>query len=641
MSGSSASSRSREFVAKKSGPEVAEGASVVDADAEVNIRVDASPGKVGANSQPLRPVWKFRQHDVQAASWLEKETGVSAVVARLLALRGIVRPDAARTFIEANLKDLRPPADLPGVTLAADLIYDLVKRQQRGGKHAQEKIAIYGDYDCDGMTATAILFRCLKMLKAQVQYFVPNRLDDGYGLNADAIRQLARDGVKMIVSVDCGIASRAEAELARELGISLIITDHHQPGAAMPDADAIVHPGIDGYPFAGLCGAGVALKLAWALCQRQSGQERVTPEARDFLVAAVELAAVGTVADVVPLIDENRLIVRAGLGFLVDSRIEGLRQLMALTGLDKKPQLGAEDIGFTLGPRLNAAGRLNQASLGVELLVSDSRQRVEQLAEYINNLNSSRDSIERKILKAARKQIDQQFNPEQEPAIVVADRGWHRGVIGIVAGRLAEKFHRPTVVISLDETDTKRPGVGSGRSALGIDLYQALGSAEDHLVQFGGHRAAAGLQIEPHEVDAFREAFFEGVSQQADVLKLEPELAIDIEAAFAELTLPTLREMERMAPFGQDNPRPVLCASEVNLVGEPKRMGEGGRHLSLQLEQHGIRLRAVAFGNGDWAEELAAVGGSIDVVFKPSINEFRGMRSVQLQLMDWRVSATR
>jgi len=585
--------------------------------------------------------WTFKRHDSSIAHALESHAKVSPVVARLLVLRGVTLPDLARRFIEAKLSDLRPPHELPGAKLAADLIFDFAKTQSKDAKSRARKIAIYGDYDCDGMTSTAILWRCLKMIGANVTTYVPNRLDDGYGLNSDAIKRLADDNVKMIITVDCGIASVDEVAYANQLGISMIVTDHHQPDEQLPAADAIVHPGLDNYPFPGLCGAGVALKLAWALCQCWSGDEKVSPEARDFLVSAVGLAAIGTVADVVPLVDENRSIVRSGLKFLKDSDIDGIRQLLKLTKLDTKPELSAEDIGFTIGPRLNAAGRLGQATLGVELLTSNSLHRVEQLAEYINNLNSSRDSIERKISKAANKQIKDQFDPQTQPAIVVADRGWHKGVIGIVAGRIADKYQRPTVVISLDEHDESKPGVGSCRSSMGIDLYDALSNCREDLLTFGGHRAAAGIKIRADQVDAFRESMFEAVSSQADIVEMVPELSIDIEASFAELTLKTLNVIEKMSPFGQSNPRPVLVASDVTIVGSPKKMGENDRHLSMKLDHHGIRLRAVAFGKGDWAEELEQAGGPFDFAFHPVINEFRGMRNVELQLIDWRISSSK
>jgi single-stranded-DNA-specific exonuclease len=360
---------------------------------------------------------------------------------------------------------------------------------------------------------------------------------------------------------------------------------------------------------------------------------------RRFLMSALGLAAVGTVCDVVPLVDENRVIVRHGLINLKQTDIEGLRELIRLSELDSKPVLSAEDIGFRIGPRLNASGRLGQAQLGVELLTSSSRSRVNALAEYINNLNSSRDSIERRITKAANKQIKESFDPACEPALVLAEPDWHKGVIGIVAGRIAERYHRPTIVISIDPLRNQL-AVGSGRSALGIDLYQALADCSELLESFGGHRAAAGLKIDPQHIEPFRERFYQAILSQANVVEMVPELQIDVETSLCQMTMDTIREIEKLAPFGQENPRPLLCASEVQLAAPPKRMGEGGRHLSLKLTQHDVRINAVAFGHGDWAEELEqSESGCFDFAFRPSINEFRGRRSVQLLIADWRESS--
>ncbi len=570
--------------------------------------------------------WVLSQVDTGISESLQKTTGLSPVIAQLLTSRGIVSPDHALQFIDAKLSTLRPPEQLPGAKLAADLLYDAVRQNK--------KIAIYGDYDCDGMTSTAILFRCLKIVGADVIYFVPNRLDDGYGLNCESIQSLADRGAQFLLSVDCGIASIQEIQFARDLGMTVVVSDHHTPGEKLPDADAIVHPGIDQYPFAGLCGAGVALKIAWAFCKRVSGGEKVEPRFREFLITALALAAIGTVADVVPLVDENRVIVRHGLNSLAKTSIQGLREILRITGLDKKPFLSAEDIGFVIGPRLNASGRLGQAQLGVELLTSSSNTRVEALADYIANLNSSRDSIERKITKAVKQQIKDQFDPENEPALVLAEKDWHQGVIGIVAGRIAEKFQRPTVVISMKEDGEL--AVGSARSALGIDIYRAFAESREHLISFGGHRAAAGIKITPQQIDNFREALCQAVLDQKNVTQLQPELKIDIEVALAQLTLAVLGDIEKLAPFGQANRRPVFCANAVELAAPPKRMGESGRHLSLTIVQHGIRLRAVAFGQGDWAEELEKLNAPFDIVFHPVINEFRGRRSVEMQLIDWR-----
>jgi single-stranded-DNA-specific exonuclease len=412
-------------------------------------------------------IWRIAAHDPERVSALERSAGISAVVAQLLLCRGIECADAARNFLDAKLSGLRDPELLPGAAAAAEILHQAIADKKR--------IVVYGDYDADGMTATAILLGCLKLLGANADYYVPNRIDEGYGLNHDALRALALEGTQVVVTVDCGIASVAEAETAAKCGLVLIITDHHQPGERLPRAASIVHPGLPGgtYPFAGLCGAAVALKLAWALCQRASEAKRVGESMRNYLMRAVGLAAVGTVADVVPLVDENRVLVRHGLNCLRHWIVPGIRALETVTRLDKKPALACEDVAFTIGPRLNAAGRLGQAQLAIELLTTESPQRAMQLAEFVHQLNDQRQSLERSILKAANKQLGELAAGERHTAIVLADREWHPGVIGVVAGRLAEKHHCPVVLIALDPLGAK-PGVGSGRSVPGFNLHEAL-----------------------------------------------------------------------------------------------------------------------------------------------------------------------
>ncbi len=573
--------------------------------------------------------WRFSPHDAEQIARLERSLGVPPVVAQLLSVRGICDVDVARSFLDAKLSGLRDPEGLPGANEVAERLYSAIQGKRR--------IVVYGDYDCDGMTAAAILYRCLRLLGADVGYYVPNRLDEGYGLNDDALRTLASRGAHTVITVDCGIASVAEAETARELGLELLITDHHELAPTLPRAAGIVHPRLPGtdYPFGDLCGAGVALKVAWALCQRSCQAKRVTDALREYLLTAVGLAAIGTVADVVPLIDENRILVRHGLVSLYERPPLGLAHLMKVTKLNAKPALGAEDIAFTIAPRLNAAGRLGQAQLGIELLTTESAERAEQLAQYIHELNNSRDSLERSIYLAALKQAQEEFDPENDPALVLSGRGWHAGVIGIVAGRLAEKFHRPVVIISLDAMGGK-PGTGSARSPNGLPLHTALAACSTHLIGHGGHAAAAGLKIDESRIDAFRAELCDHAGAHLTAQQRRAELTIDAEAAFSQLTPQVVRQLEQLAPFGAGNPRPVLCATNVTLAEAPKRIGGGERHLSAKLVHHHTTMRAVAFGHGDWADELAQLGAPLDVAYRPVINDFRGRQSVEIQLVDWR-----
>jgi single-stranded-DNA-specific exonuclease len=574
--------------------------------------------------------WRIRAHQPERIAALSAAAGVPAVVAQLLLCRDITQPDAARRFLDPRLSSLYEPERLPGCLEAAEQIQAAIR--------AGRRIVIYGDYDADGVTGTALLRQCLCLLGGQVDYYIPHRIEEGYGLNHEAIRTLSGQRQELLVTVDCGIGSVPQAATVRECGMELIVTDHHPPGAELPEALAIVHPQLAGsqYPFPGLSGAGVAFKLAWALCQKASGGKRVSQALRTFLVQAVGLAALGTVADVVPLVDENRVIVADGLKkSLKLCPPLGLTALMKAAGLDTSGELSAEDVAFSLAPRLNAAGRLGQARLAVELLSTDRPERADELARFINQLNVTRQSLERSIYLAAHKQIKDQFDPEQDAALVLGQAGWHPGVVGIVAGKLAEKYHRPVVLIAWDEMGV-RPGIGSARSVPGFNLHQALSACGHHLKSHGGHAAAAGLTIEGRNEAAFRAEFCEYAAQEIGPEGRVAELVVDAEVPLCNLTLQTVELIERLAPFGSGNARPLFCTTGVTLPNPPRTMGADGRHLSMTLCQHGDSLRAVAFGSGERAAELGAAAAPLDVAFRPVINTFRGRRSVELHLADWR-----
>ncbi len=574
--------------------------------------------------------WRIIPHDASRIEQLIAATRLPAVVAQLLVSRGVYDAAGATQFLETKLMGLRDPALLPGVPQATELLVEAIREKT--------PIVIYGDYDCDGMTGSAILVNGMRLLGADVGYHVPNRLEDGYGLNEAAIRKLADRGKKVIVTVDCGITSVSHAELCRELGVKLVITDHHTIGDQLPDADAIVHPRLPGtaYPFGELCGAGVAFKLAWAICQQMCGAKKVSEPLRRFLMQSLSLAAIGTVADVVPLLDENRILVEHGIKMLRGEPIVGLVQLMKLTKLDQVSNLNTESISFNIAPRLNAAGRLGQAQLAVELLTTTDVDRAKSLADYIHQLNGTRDTLQRSVQLAATKQANSDFDPENDPALVLAGVGWHQGVIGVVAGRLAEKYAKPVLVISMDAAG-RSEAVGSGRvGGTNVNLYDALQECEDRLVRFGGHQAAAGLTIHERDIETFRGDFCEAVSRQWTDKEIVPEITIDAEASLGQLNLETVKQMEMLAPFGAGNPRPVLFCRDVLLDSPARRMGGGDRHLTVNLRQGSKVVRAVAFSAGDWCDELNNADGPIEIAYRPVINDFRGMRKVEIHLVDWR-----
>lgn len=575
--------------------------------------------------------WKFPPHDEALVRQISGELKVPVLIAQVLAARGFQSGAEASEFLSARLADLHEPDLLPGIAEAADRVVAAVA--------AKRRITIYGDYDVDGVTATSILWQCLQLLGATVDYYIPHRLDEGYGLNCDALRQLhEEDGARLVISVDCGITSVREAALAKELGLELIITDHHNFAEQIPDAAVVCHPRLPGskYPFGELCGAGVAFKLAWSICQRMGDGKKASPKMREFLLTAVGLAAIGTIADVVPLQDENRILVRYGLAGLVERSSLGLRSLMRIAGLAGQKQLSAEDIGFAIAPRINAAGRLGQARLAVELLTTNDTKRATALADYVDQLNKDRRTVERRILKQAKELVEEHPEWADQPALVLAHADWHPGVIGIVASRVAEKYERPTILISLHRDG--EPGRGSGRSFAGFDLHSGMNAAKEYLISFGGHKAAAGLKIDRDRIDDFREAFCSYVAENHDVGPEASVRRVDAEVRLADLTHRAVTALENLGPFGAGNPRPVFAASRCDVLGQPKKMGEGQRHLDLRVRHYGTSMRAIAFGQGDWADEIAQADSQITICFAPNINRFKGRETVEMQLIDWRTA---
>lgn len=568
--------------------------------------------------------WQLLPHDPAAIRRLSESVRVAPLVAQLLCNRGLTDPDAARHFLAAPYQGLRKPEELPGVVEAADRLYSAVLRKDR--------ICVYGDYDVDGLTGTAILHETLRLLGATVDFHVPHRLEEGYGLSVEALRQIAQSGAAVVVTVDCGITSVAEAAEAKRLGVELIITDHHEPKDELPDAAAIVHPRLPGtaYPFGGLSGSAVAFKLAWALCQRASGATKVSPQFREFLLDSVTLAALGMIADVVPLQDENRIFVRHGLRRLKETNCIGLRALLAAAGLDNKLPT-ATDVSFYLAPRLNAAGRLGCARLVVDLFTTTSTERAKDLARFLNNQNEERQKIERRIVTQARERIES-TDSEALPAFVLSDDGWHAGVIGIVAGRLAARYCRPAVLISIKGGMSL--AVGSGRSVEGFALHEALQACNDLLVSHGGHAAAAGFKIDPARIPEFRERFCAYAAERLAAAPPSQRMVVDAEVPLSSLTIGVLESLEQLEPHGAGNPKPLLLAGAVQVIGQPRLVGQGERHVSFRVRQGGTTVRAIAFNFADRVQEMMSTEGYCNLLFTPSINEWQGYRSVQMEIKD-------
>ena len=580
-------------------------------------------------SATLVKPWRLLPHDPAAIGRLAAALGVGPITAQLLLNRGLASEESARRFLDAPLSGLHAPELLPGVTEAATRIYEAVQQGRR--------ICVYGDYDVDGVSGAALLLQCLRLLGAKPDLYVPHRLEEGYGLNGDALRQIAAAGTTLVVTVDCGIASVAEAEEARRLGLELIVTDHHEMKETLPAAAVLVHPRLPGgaYPFGGLSGSAVALKLAWALAQKASGGPKVTPRFRDFLLDAVALASLGVVADVVPLLDENRILVRYGLNRLRQTAPPGLKALCEAAGLADGAELRASDVGFRIAPRLNAAGRLGCARLVVDLLTTTRPDQAVDLARYLEDQNGKRQALERRMLAEAR-QLVEEGGRGGDAALVLASAAWHGGVIGIIAGRLAERYARPALMIKLpDASEEGGLAVGSGRSAPGFALHEALRACGELLAGHGGHAAAAGFRLRPEHIDAFRERFCAYTAACFPDGPRPAPLVLDAETPLSALTTGLLRDLDRLEPYGAGNRRPLFLAGGLEVEGSPRKVGGGERHLMFRVRQNGTYLKAIAFGMADRADELMSVGGACCLAFTPKLNEWQGRRTVDLEVTDF------
>ncbi|MFA6133330.1 MAG: single-stranded-DNA-specific exonuclease RecJ [Phycisphaerae bacterium] len=557
------------------------------------------------------------------AAELARGIGTAPLVAQILCNRNITDIPAGKAFLNPRLTDLHGPELLPGCVQAARLVAAAVA--------AKKRIVIYGDYDVDGMTAVAILDSVLAMVGADVHFYVPHRLEEGYGVNDEAVAKLAGEGAELLITVDCGISALGPLAAAKAAGMTVIVTDHHGAGSSLPAVDAIVHPSLPGgdYPNGDLAGAGVAFKLAWQIAREICGETRVDEAMRQFLLEATCLAALGTVADVVPLVGENRSLVVHGLRGLRHTKHSGLRALLKSADLDGE-KLDAYHVGFLLAPRLNACGRMGHARLAVELLTRATAEKSEQIAQYLAQQNTERQKVERAITAEAVEKVQQQgMDGEDCRVIVLADENWHGGVIGIVASRLVDRFDKPAILISLNGDG----GQGSGRSIASFHMREALEACSAHLRNFGGHAMAGGLRIEREKVADFAAAMGEYARMHVSVAQLAPTLRIDAETTLAGLGYNIVEHLDRLAPHGQGNPPPALLIRRCKLVGQPRRMGKGGGVVSLVLSQGGTTMRAVGFGMGELADSLAGVN-FIDVVAQPVLNRFNGRCNVELQIKD-------
>jgi single-stranded-DNA-specific exonuclease len=538
-------------------------------------------------------------------------------VARLLCLRGLADPDAASRFLHPSLDHLNDPfrlADLPKAV-------ERIERAIAG----RERIAIHGDYDVDGITSTVILRRALEMLGAECVHFIPERLRDGYGLQPAAIERLKGEGVNVVISVDCGIRGIDAALKARDLGVDLIITDHHEPEGTLPPALAVINPKRTdcAYPDKHLAGVGVALKLVQALCQRADRAK--------WLPAFVKIAAIGTLADVVPLVGENRVIAKIGLGSLTNARhTVGLRALLDASGLTGKT-IDSYQVSFILAPRVNAAGRMSTPDIATRLLLATDEAAIDEaraLAQQLNDENLRRQLEEADLVTQARKAIETDPAIGAHNVLVVGGEGWHRGVIGIAASKLVDAYHKPAIVLSVDGDVAH----GSCRSIPDFDMLAALEHCHDLFLRFGGHKQAAGLTMEARRVPEFRARINAYADEALEPDQLRPRLRIDGPLNLRHITPDFVEGINALAPFGCGNPRPVFHAMPVEIVDGPRPLKE--RHLKMTFRQDGRSFRAIAWRAAERAAFLTENRAGVNLAFSLEQNQFQGETYLELSVAD-------
>ena len=564
-------------------------------------------------------LWNPRACDEGCAETLARELGVSPVIARLLTIRGLGDLEAASRFLRPSLDHLLDPMGLKDMDKA-------VERLQRAIAQG-ERIAVHGDYDVDGITSTVILRRALEMLGGQVIHFIPDRLKDGYGLQPAALERLHAEGVHVVVSVDCGIRGAEAARRAGALGLDLIITDHHEPDSELPQCVAVVNPKRHDCTYADkhLAGVGVALKLVQALCQR-AGKSA-------WLPAFVKIAAIGTLADVVPLVGENRVIAKLGLQMLSKGPHKvGLRALLDVAGLTGK-QIDSYHIAFMLAPRVNAAGRMSTPDIATRLLLAADDGMADEargLAEQLEIENTRRRQEEQDITAKAKKVIETDPDVGSRSVLVVAGEGWHRGVIGIVASKIVDTFYRPAIVLSIEDGIAH----GSCRSIPGFDMLAALESCAPMMLRFGGHKQAAGLQIEAARIKEFRQAVNEWGEARLSPDDLRPRLWLDGPLSFGDINPRVADELSTLAPFGPSNPKPVFHTSAVQIVDGPRKLKE--RHLKMSFKQEGRVFRAIHWNAAEREANLTEKKGSVELAFSLEQNDFQGERYLELRVEDFR-----
>jgi len=563
----------------------------------------------------LRKIWLVKKADKARLDRLVKELNISPIIAHLLINRSISDPGEAYNFLDCSLASLHDPFMMKGMRKAVDRIKRAVSKGER--------ILVYGDYDVDGITSVALLVSVLTRLGGNASEYIPNRLEEGYGLNLDACQLAHRKKINLLISVDCGINAKREVDFLNSRGIDVIVVDHHELQAdSLPNAHAIINPLQDGcgYPFKHLAGVGLAFKLA------QSILGSSIEEAKDLL----DLVALGTVADVVPQVGENRVLTRHGLDVITNTKRIGLKELIKVSGLTGK-DISSGHVGYILGPRINASGRIGSPKKASRLLLTDNIDEAKELAQVLDCENKNRRAIESKILKEAVEKVKVEVNFKEHKVIVISAENWHPGVIGIVASRLVDKFYRPTAVISAG----KSMGRGSARSISDFNLFEAISKCKSYLSEFGGHEAACGFSIDKKDIVKFKESFNKVATETLKPEHLLPKLKADMDIPLNMLSEELICQIARLAPHGPKNPSPVFVSRQIRLKKPPRLIGRKG--VKFWVTDGKITCEAIAFGVSDiFLDTLKNEG--IDLAYSPTMNAYRGLRSIQLNLEDLKAS---
>lgn len=568
-------------------------------------------------------IWRYKARglDMEALKKFSENYRLPPVIAAVLFNRGITSGETARLFLQKPLDGIHNPYDLPDMDKAVERIKQAIENN--------EKIVIYGDYDVDGITSTVLLYSFLKKEGADVDYYIPDRIVEGYGINIMAINKIAKSGANLLITVDCGITAIGEVEFALTQKLDIIITDHHTCRDELPRATAVINPKRKDseYPFEALAGVGVAFKLVLALAMK------LGENTRDIFMEYVELAAIGTIADVVSVMDENRIIIDRGLEVIKTGRNPGIHAILEVSGALSRP-ITERTIGFAVAPRLNAAGRLGNAKTAVELLLCANKDEAEKLAKELDSINRSRQEQEQLIFEDAMNKVMNDPLFDKKKVIVLAGEKWHHGVIGIVASRICERFYKPCILISYENGI----GKGSGRSVDGFDLFKALCASEEYLTNFGGHTAAAGLGINMNNIEQFTAAINKYADKVLTDQDLIPKINIDCRVKAETVTLECAKALEKFEPYGMDNEKPIfsfLCAKimSMDIVGSDKR------HLRLKFLIGQNIIPAIGFDMADY-EAFFNRGDIVDIAFSMDINNFQGTQSLQLMVKDIKKHST-